>query len=902
MTMKQRRSRRRILLLSFFVPLFAMLLLFIQRGIFPFGEESFLRTDLYHQYAPFFSEFQYKLQHGGNLLYSWDIGLGVNFTAVYAYYLASPLNWLVILFPKRYVIEFVTLLIVVKTALSSTTMTYYLIHHSTRDGLFAPVFGILYAFSAYMAAYSWNVMWLDCIVLFPFILLGTEKLVRGESSIQYILCLGLSILSNYYISIMICLFLVFYAVFQAVTAELSWADTGKAALRFALASLIAAGLAAFVLMPEIFALRLTASGEMNFPKTFESYFSIIDMMARQLPFVDCEIGLNHWPNIYCGIFTLQLLLLYFANREVPIKQRAGYALFLLFFFASFSVNVLNYIWHGFHYPNSLPARQSFIFCFLVLYLSFQALERFPRFSPREIFLSFAAVVSFILIAEKIVTEEHFHFWVFYLALLLTAFYALVFRSYAAGQFAREHYFWLLLLFVTVESTLNLAYTSIPTTSRTEYTADNADIQALKNMVSETPFVRFKKFERKSKDDGAFLNFHSVSLFSSTADKSLTDFLRSVGCEASVNAYSITGSTPLVDALLDVQYGFVSDAKYNESQEEAGRSGSTVLVKNPDTLPLGFVVEHDFTDSWSRTFENPADVQNDLCNLFHTAPVLIAYDTRANGSQESMTVEQDGLYFAFATNAKANKIKFSSDDNDKIFDNLKRRYLMELGYRKAGEILNFSEISDDKPEPAVIVYRFDFGALTALRQKMLRHAMLVDTYTDNSIQASIETDNPSLLFTSIPYDKGWKVYVDKKPVKTEKAMNAFLAFRVPSGQHSLRFRYYPEGLLLGIFVSALSLLALFIFWRFERDYEQRFQRKVTRRYEALYQEMQEASLRMRAESLSAQQTAAGQPADNMRVEAAAVTAAVSPEMTEMSATESAEERREEDVQIVNLEEL
>lgn len=134
------------------------------------------------------------------------------------------------------------------------------------------------------------------------------------------------------------------------------------------------------------------------------------------------------------------------------------------------------------------------------------------------------------------------------------------------------------------------------------------------------------------------------------------------------------------------------------------------------------------------------------------------------------------------------------------------------------------------------------------------------------------------------------------------MNAFLAFRVPSGQHSLRFRYYPEGLLLGIFVSALSLLALFIFWRFERDYEQRFQRKVTRRYEALYQEMQEASLRMRAESLSAQQTAAGQPADNMRVEAAAVTAAVSPEMTEMSATESAEERREEDVQIVNLEEL
>ena len=201
MTMTQRRSRRRILLLSFFVPVFAMLLLFLQRGIYPFGEESFLRTDLYHQYAPFFSEFQYKLQHGGSLFYSWNIGLGVNFTAIYAYYLASPLNWFVLLFPKRFVIEYVTLLIVVKTALSSVTMTYYLLRHSKRDGLFAPIFGILYAFSAYMAAYSWNVMWLDCLILFPLILLGLEELMERGRPLLYTVSLALSILCNYYISI-----------------------------------------------------------------------------------------------------------------------------------------------------------------------------------------------------------------------------------------------------------------------------------------------------------------------------------------------------------------------------------------------------------------------------------------------------------------------------------------------------------------------------------------------------------------------------------------------------------------------------------------------------------------------------------------------------------------------------
>ena len=104
--------RRDALAVSFAVPVIIMIIIFIQRGIFPFGEQSYLRTDLYHQYAPFFSEFKLKLSEGRSLLYSWDVGLGVNFSAIYAYYLASPLNWLIFLCPKKYIIEFMTCMIV----------------------------------------------------------------------------------------------------------------------------------------------------------------------------------------------------------------------------------------------------------------------------------------------------------------------------------------------------------------------------------------------------------------------------------------------------------------------------------------------------------------------------------------------------------------------------------------------------------------------------------------------------------------------------------------------------------------------------------------------------------------------------------------------------------------------
>ena len=69
---------------------------------------------MYHQYAPFFSELWYKIRNAESLTYSWDIGMGTNFTSLYAYYLASPANWIIVLFPQKYMIEIMNTLIILK--------------------------------------------------------------------------------------------------------------------------------------------------------------------------------------------------------------------------------------------------------------------------------------------------------------------------------------------------------------------------------------------------------------------------------------------------------------------------------------------------------------------------------------------------------------------------------------------------------------------------------------------------------------------------------------------------------------------------------------------------------------------------------------------------------------------
>lgn len=79
---------------------------------------------MYHQYCPFFTEFLHKLRTGGSLQYSWNLGLGSDFVSLYAYYLASPLNFLIVLCPKHYVIEFMTILVLAKIALCGLTFSY----------------------------------------------------------------------------------------------------------------------------------------------------------------------------------------------------------------------------------------------------------------------------------------------------------------------------------------------------------------------------------------------------------------------------------------------------------------------------------------------------------------------------------------------------------------------------------------------------------------------------------------------------------------------------------------------------------------------------------------------------------------------------------------------------------
>ena len=99
------------------LPLFIAILVCIDHGIYPFGDQCMLQVDMYHQYCPFFTELLDKLKEGGSIFYSWRIGLGADFISLFAYYLSSPLNVFLLFCPPAYVIEFMTILVLLKLSL-----------------------------------------------------------------------------------------------------------------------------------------------------------------------------------------------------------------------------------------------------------------------------------------------------------------------------------------------------------------------------------------------------------------------------------------------------------------------------------------------------------------------------------------------------------------------------------------------------------------------------------------------------------------------------------------------------------------------------------------------------------------------------------------------------------------
>ena len=411
----QEKKRKGInLALAFAIPSVGMLFVMLCSRYEPFGNISMLYSDMYHQYYPFFVAFRDALRSGKGLLYTWSVGMGMDYLGLIAYYLASPLNLLSIAVPESLLLEVYSLLMPIKLGLAGLFFAIFLKNIFGRDDASVAVFGGAYGLCAWALGYQWNIMWLDTFALLPLVVLGTVYLLRDKKFILYTLTLFLSIFSNYYIGLFTCFFVFLFFFVYEICCWQGWKRFFCDLIRIGVFSVLAIGMTAVLTAPTLAALQTTQSSVNKFPTSFRLNISsdhtlkgLLDAMRKVAGnMAGCiepsfKEGL---PNVYCGTASILLLFLFLFAKEIKLREKICVVFLLLFFNVSFIIRQLDYIWHGFHFTNMIPYRFSFLYSFVMLYAAYRAWLLRDKFEVWHVALSAGLALGIVACSEEL-TEK-----------------------------------------------------------------------------------------------------------------------------------------------------------------------------------------------------------------------------------------------------------------------------------------------------------------------------------------------------------------------------------------------------------------------------------------------------------------------------------------------------------------
>ena len=398
-------KKNNYILLATTVTAIIVLITYAFCGFYPFGQNSILKVDLYHQYAPFHEELRQKILTGDSLFYSWQGGLGKEFLSQIAYYTASPISIFILLFPSEYISEAILFFVFIKIVLCTFCFGYYLKNTFNKDSMLLAIFAIMYAFMAYITSFYWNIMWLDSIYLFPLVALGIDRLVKNGTYKTYLISLIFCIVVNFYIAFLVCIFATIYFLIKVFT-EYSLKQDFKIIInrivKFGILSLLAGGTTMFLAIPTVVALSRTQTSDTAFP-SFEMYQNVYQIITNHFSGARPVVLARNedLPNLYSGVLTMVLLPTYFFNKEIKLKERISFAILIIFMLACSVFKQLDFIIHGLHFPANLPHRYTFIYSFLLLMLAYKSLIYVKGIRPLAMYITIPIYIIYILLSEYV---------------------------------------------------------------------------------------------------------------------------------------------------------------------------------------------------------------------------------------------------------------------------------------------------------------------------------------------------------------------------------------------------------------------------------------------------------------------------------------------------------------------
>ena len=827
---KQFLIREKHILTAFGITVFSLTVFAVAAGLAPFGEKSLLAIDLHGQYYPMMAE---KLSDFFGV-WSWNGGLGFSAVAQSAYYTNSVFLVMLLPFSGYARLAALDVMIFLKLALSSAAFAYYLGKKFERNDIFAGIFGAAYGLGAYTLAFISQPMWLDIVLLLPLILRALEHLTEGGNPLPYTLLLALAIFSNFYISFALCIFLVLWFFVCALTQKkCGFRRFIKNSLKFAGASAASGLLCACMLIPLALHMENWISSSIGFAEKQEWYHSLAEIadafsVNRKS---SLEFGV---ANLFCSSVSIFLAILFLLNTRISLKKRIALFSLAVLLFVSFEWNLLDFIWHGLHFPNQLPGRQSFLFIFVMLLMGYEAVIRLRELCLWKLCVSLFASAGFLLLGmaeSQNRLGRYLSVFVIVTVFVLLACEIAARKQAEVSRLARAG----LALVLTADICMNAIFVLCmygKATNAVNYVKNEEQMLAYaqKYESGNDGFHRTELTPVFTFNPGQLYGYRGISYYSSTMNGNIYRLMERLGNRVYAhNVSTIYMPTPFQDMMFGVKYHYLTAGTLAYAKRLEKSQGISVY-ESPWALPVAYAVSTDIkkiesadetglalqerfirlaADSEKALIKNAELLRKSISNGSQIGGYLYARDEQDSiGYTMEFKVKQDG-YFFLEFDFTVGTYEVTINEGRTKTGHCGADQILNTEYLQAGDrvtvtvtVSGYSGISC-----GIRGYSVDKDALSEAYQKLLSEAMQVEYASDTEIRGTVTLKKDGILYASIPAESGWEVYVDGKKTEIYDLGMGLIFCDIGAGTHTVEYRYRAPGLALGVAISSVTALML-----------------------------------------------------------------------------------------------
>lgn len=856
-----KKQIRWIYLLSFIIPIVMMAGISLLLGMYPFGERTILISDMNKQFNDYFAYFKTIIAGDNNLIYTFSKNLGGDMIGFSAYYLQNPFLLILLLFPNDILPLGIWVMIILQVACSSLSFCFYL-NRTNSPSEKSILFSLAYAFMGYVFAYITLPIYFCNIILLPLVILGIHKIIKDyKDKWLYIITLALSILCNYYIGYMLCIFSLLFFLYLLFTNSESFRkikDYSKHIYSYLISSILGVLLTAFDIIPVVFSLR----GQKDIPTestlSFYRNFRMMDAFSKLYSnMYDGNTSNDNLPFIYVGILAAVFVFFFFFSQEISKKEKIITFIFLCTMLVCFYIHTFDVIWHGFNEPVGFPYRYAFYFSFLLLHVAYKGFSDFcsrPRIKEclgiAGVFVLYSCYLfitnNSALVFRSIVFDA------FLLLIMAVMIYGVLYQKWSQK-------IWLFaLLAIQIADLSANAVTSVkqytdyvPMQEYSEYVKQVAPVIDYVK-TQDTSLYRMEKIFQRTHNDAMQFNYKGLSHSSSCEKDYVKQFMEKLGFRNfGLWAYYDEGGTAFADCFLGVKYYISKYDATGKPYEMIYEKNKKYVYQNPYALPFAFGVKEKAL-SIDMTEKNSFELQNEMASIFDnqkndiysevtlTERELVNLEEATDGNYQKYTRKQTDqeayieyeldiinnrpVYLFFeaperqAADITVNGVWFGNYFSDTKWD------IIEIGSFQEGDTVSVQlGVKGDAIHLGnAYFYYEDKEAIAQMYQQAASDLADLKQVSDSHISGTIKIEDSDYLLFTIPYEAasvhvngqtmgtGWQIKIDGSRVAPVMVFDALMAVPISQGEHTIEMVYVPQGIIVGTVISAAALLICLYF--------------------------------------------------------------------------------------------